>query len=933
MAFQITPGVEVERDTAGAVRSLQHVTVPYTPVGAVALNASSVAEVYLRDVASIYGFDPALLAALDTPPSDQIIAEATQLHLVGAQRALGATTVSYQQTHFGLPVWEAGFSVQLLNQPMRVVGSQATTHGQVAVKRPPDDAQCMPERITARSLQKLLPGGEKQEITAINGKRLWIYLYDAKRRTGREDNMPSVPLGHVPDRIHDGGHFVVTEVLFTMPLPKWPDLHWQALVEVETCAILYLRPLVEDVTGTVYLTDPPSATGDATITACSPASKLDPLRTDVSVDDLTAATPQGLTGSYVTIVDDSNPPKTPPTISSPATDFGYSAVDPNFAAVNAYYHVDELFRLIESFGYSPISTFFGGTTFPVPVYYFDETDVNAHTYPNGTNTGLGKLTFGYVQQSGGGFCPVGMAADWRITMHEFVHGMLADRIHNLRLGFAHNGGDGFGAIYMAPTSLAPDPGLTFPWVPAIPRRIDRSVALGWAWGGTQDDHDYNSEEILATTLFRIYRSTSGDSSYLPNRQFGSRYMLYVMTHAMASLPLATTTPTTATSYAQALINADAGAPAFQGVPGGTIGKVIRWSFEKQGLYQPAGAPTPVTTPGSPPAIDVYVNDAFNGEYPYVDSFWENVNIWNLLAPNPVTTPADHQTPIVGQTNYAYVLISNRGTQAASNITVFGYHCKPSAGLLWPDDWQAMTTPSINVSGPLAPNSSKLVGPFEWTPSEVGHECMLMVVSTSGDISNADAASGLPCATGPTPHWRLVPFDNNIGQRNVAPVAGGGGVQGLVASFGPRRFWLNNPYEGQEPVKLEVLIPVFLARRDWTVEFLNPGGAAFTLSGRGSREIVFRLRPGADFTVEDVHVAGSDTRIVVRAIIGGALVGGMTYQIDPTLKTPPPEHKPRKRPDCAEEARELLECLHVPTDEVCAVHIKRITVEIDLKSDC
>jgi len=107
------------------------------------------------------------------------------------------------------------------------------------------------------------------------------------------------------------------------------------------------------------------------------------------------------------------------------------------------------------------------------------------------------------------------------------------------------------------------------------------------------------------------------------------------------------------------------------VPGGAIGKVVRWAFEQQGLYQPTAAPTPVSTPGAPPDVDVYIDDGFAGQYNYLEDFWENTNIWNLLAPNPGTIPADHQTPIVGQTNYAYVNVSNRGTQPASRCA-----CRP-----------------------------------------------------------------------------------------------------------------------------------------------------------------------------------------------------------------------------------------------------------------
>src|SRR5262249_40225923 len=188
----------------------------------------------------------------------------------------------------------------------------------------------------------------------------------------------------------------------------------------------------------------------------------------------------------------------------------------------------------------------------------------AVTSLNATGNGFGSISCG-IEQSG---CPVGIAADWRIMMHEFVHGMLCDRIHSTTLGFAHNGGDGFGAIYMDPGSKAPDRGLTFPWVPIfcdpsnpdLLRRHDRGVTQGWAWGGPQElgsyGNEYIAEQILSTTLFRLYRSTGGDSQYPDKQTLASRYVLLVMTHAMASLPLATATPImTAESYAQALMNA------------------------------------------------------------------------------------------------------------------------------------------------------------------------------------------------------------------------------------------------------------------------------------------------------------------------------------------------------------------------------------------
>ncbi len=959
MAFIISKSVYIERDSSGAVRGLNHLGQPYGPLAAV-LNARKLGEAYLHDVAAYYGIDPAWLKALGQSPSDVIEDAGTELRFSRQDAITGTATVSFQQTHFGLPVWQAGFTVSMLTGPLRATASLSTLHAAIKIGKPKKDAKCLRGRIKPQQLAKILNVEPDKEEIVINAERMWVYRYDAAERlpsvpSGPQDRQggallaeeaPTLPLPPPDPSIVDGQHYVVTEVLFDLPLPeRFPRLHWRAFIEVNTCSVLYLRALIDFCTGSVYLTDPITATGDTTITACSPATTLDPLRSDVTLEGLIPASPQGLTGEYATAVGTATNPS--PTVTPPPCDFTYTVPSANFAAVCAYYHVDELFRLIKSFGYDPITNFFQNTAFPLPINFLNYPGVvNSFANPNAAGNGFGSIDCG-IEQSG---CPVGIAVDWRVTMHEFVHGMLDDRIHSGVLGFAHNGGDGFGAIYMDPGSKAPDPFLSFPWVPLLStssdptnlRRHDRPVATGWAWGGTQDDRNYQSEQILSTTLFRVYRSTGGSSPYFDKQQLASRYFLLVMTHAMASLPIASTTPITATSYAQALMNADAGlatpytTTVFGGmvsVPGGAIGKVIRWSFEKQGLYQPPGTPTPVTTPGAPPDVDVYINDGYYGEYAYLEDFWENINIWNLLAPNPSTTPADHQTPIVGQTNYAYVYISNRGTQPASNVVVSGYHCKPSAGLLWPDDWQAMTTPSITVPGSIAPGGTVLVGPFQWTPSTVGHECMLMVVSATGDLSNADSASGLPCAIGPTPHWRLVPFDNNIGQRNVAPVAGGGGLTGLMASFGPRHFWVNNPYSFEGRVKLDVMLPEWLTLRGWGFAFVNPGGSSFTLPARGSREVLLELKAGSDFSPSDVPRAPTESRIVVRAIVNGIPVGGMSYTIDPHLKSPPPEVPAKERKQCVEVAKKLLECMCLPVDEVKSARIKRVTLDIEMKDRC
>ena len=53
--------------------------------------------------------------------------------------------------------------------------------------------------------------------------------------------------------------------------------------------------------------------------------------------------------------------------------------------------------------------------------------------------------------------------------------------------------------------------------------------------------------------------------------------------------------------------------------------------------------------------------------------------------------------------------------------------------------------------------------------------MFFTVSATGDPCNIDGR-----VVGPIPEWRLVPHDNNIGQRNVAPVASG--IDGIKVSL-------------------------------------------------------------------------------------------------------------------------------------------------------
>jgi zinc metalloprotease ZmpB len=236
----------------------------------------------------------------------------------------------------------------------------------------------------------------------------------------------------------------------------------------------------------------------------------------------------------------------------------------------------------------------------------------------------------------------------------------------------------------------------------------------------------------------------------------------------------------------------------------------------------------------------------------------------------------------------------------------------------------MTTASRAVAS-LPPGGQTIVGPFEWRPSETGHECMLMSASAPGDLANNDAASGLPAATGPTPLWRLVPCDNNLGLRAVVPVPGGGHREELVAAFRDRRFWACNPFAHTAKLEIRAVLPAFLTSRGWAVQLDNPGGDSFSLGPRDSRAILPRLISGQDFTALEVQAA-APVAIEFVVLADGLVVGGLTYLLEADMRKPAEE---RVRHDHEEPSHEEHQGEHRHEEERRGDYPHRIRVDIDL----
>lgn len=926
-------GARLAIDDDGIVRSINHSDGYWLPADQ---GPRLAATEYLRSFASVLAVGESSVDRVQEPVSyTEPRAEGSSYRLGREKQEFDGATVEFVQTDLNVPVWRKGISVSVKLAPSRVVGSVNNTLTDVHAELPPesaieswqaafqsvaarpdivgetDSAPLPADRMVAEALG--IPAGPGGGVPAeddprgavadqlrVNRGRFYVYRYQQDERLERHHDLGDpasadlekddyglvLPVPPVPDTIRSGGDYLVAEVLFSLPLAGLSQLNWRAMIDVGSNAVLYLRALISGVNGLVFATDPLTSTGVLTNTADRPSAVLNPLRTDVALNNLNGpvAGTQSLSGSRVIVTDDIAPAIAPP--SQPAgTDFDYDTRTNNFAAVNAYYHADNFFSVIEGLGFQ-LGTYFDGTNFPVHVDHRASfgnpqgVEINAFCGGNSQGNGIGLVGYclGDLTDIGN---PIGRAVDKYVHWHEIGgHGILWDHVDSPNFGFAHSAGDGLAGMQNDPESQLrglPQRFVYAPFRAGLDRRMDRDVAAGWAWGGANDVGGYPSEQILATCHFRVYRSIGGDSDNLGLRRFAARFMTYLVVRAVGELTPATN-PGNAQLWCDRLIAVDKKDWTFEGLAGGAYHKVIRWSFEKQGLFQPAGAPQPVVAPGAPPEVDVYIDDGRGGEYPHQPVHWANPSIWNRNAPDGMP---GHQSAIAGATNYMYAKVKNRGTTDAVNVTVKGFHSLPGAGLTWPIDFTSMAP----AAGLVAPNvaaasaAEVTVGPFEWVPNvnAFGHDCVLMIASVPGDVSNTELLD--PGET--IAEWRLVPNDNNIAQRNVQLVPGGGGSEALVEALDERFFMAGNPFRRKATMTLQVDMPELLTKLGWKTRFPGVKKEGFTLRPRAKRKVVIELVPGESFTPEQVEEV-RDRDITIMLLADDIVLGGMTYRLDPDL---------------------------------------------------
>lgn len=972
-AYDLSLKATVTLDDSGQVRGINHLD-EYREIEH--LRGRAAATAYVRDIAGRLSIAPEALLSLEQPVSyTEPQAEEIKYRFSEEKVVFDSATYAYCQTFLNIPVWAAGVTTTIKQAPVRVVAATDTSAQGIDAKMPSKEAIARYRRLFATGEKvDTLPGrgiakqieavavvdsdllseilgkaamaskelDEKQATPRLIRGRFFVYRYDSGKRLADHPHPtakasvsaqlpmqdvdqplcgtpPTLPLPPVPKSIREGHWYVVAELVIRLPY-EGSRMNWRLLIEVETNTILYLRALTSGVNGLVFTYDPITSTGTTTNTPNQSNAVLNPFRDDVVLSNLNppVAGVQSLQGIWATLSEESGPTVAPPTRSA-GSDFDYNVRTNEFAAVNAYYHVDRFFQLVANLGFS-LATYFDGTAFPVEVDHRGLGNaINAQCIGDGDGIDFTQYA---LADAGDTANPIGIATDWRVILHELGgHGILYDHVGSANFGFSHSAGDSFAVIlndYLSEwhNGAGLDRFLLAPFVPAVPRRSDRTVASGWGWGGTNDVGGYLSEQILSTTMFRVYRAIGGDSTSVARREFAARCMAYLMLRAVGTLTPASN-PSSPAQFLSALVAVDALNWTSEGVFGGAYGKVFTWAFEKQNLNS-----------GAPPSVDVYIDDGRAGEYEYIPVHWATSTIWNRRNADGL---AGHEEPALGETNYAYVKIKNRGTSIANNVIVKGYHCKPSAGVLWPNDLQAMTTAQLSA-GTLQPNNSeeKTVGPFEWTPvtNVWGHDCILMIVSAAGDPSNVDNFT----AGEVVEDWRLVPNDNNVAQRNVTLVPGGGGLQGLMAGLHGKGFWVGNPGRTAATITVSVTLPSLLSRRGWRIALRGLPDDGIRLKAREQRLVTFEVQAGTPFTKAEA-MASNNRDIVVTATADGAIIGGMVYHVDPKLEMPFNERTSEdKKEGCRDKAGQLLDCLRLPGGKVKRVKVRKLVLDVEMEND-
>jgi hypothetical protein len=679
-----------------------------------------------------------------------------------------------------------------------------------------------------------------------------------------------------------------------------PLSSWRVLIDAMTGRLITVIDLAQYATGNAEVFDPNPivSSGDTTLRHTSAVATINAQRAAVTINRLDAPVAGNLRlhGSFVQMGELESPAVAEPV--DPAGNFSFSFDDNSFLDAMAYFHLDRFQNYVQTNLAMNNAANYSIKVDPQGLSGQD----NSHYVPGGSGTGSIAYGGGIVPVPASN--PVPDAADAMVVLHEYGHAIQ----DNVNPGF-NNGvegtGEGFGDFLAAvfyddkhanPTATR---GFMMSW--------DSEMGTG-SWGGRRydvnwlyGDANYNAAaatgdphttgQFWCSTTFELYRKLGGDSQYSSVKSAGRD--LTIRLHLMANFNV----PAAGATFSQMALQIEAADGNLGGwrYPNGLHKKVIYDTFRRRQV---------TSFPVLP--VDVYINDGRNGGYgsltgndlftekQFLDNYWSTQDLWVRVvqyandADQQAGDPGDHVEPPVNNTAYLYIRVKNKGASDSGPITVKAYHSDPTIGLVWPTDWTPTDTPSIAFAN-IPAGGKHVFGPFPWTPTHVGHECVFAIAECTND--HAVTQDLAPMTT--VAHSDLVPFDNNIAQRNLYPTAAKGKMI--------RGFWVSNPNFERSLVKLhfESTLP-----NGWTYHTNLATTEGIDLAPRDRRWVEVTIDQGTGPEITDF---ANPPAITISGSIGGKLIGGMSFYAAPPSAFP----APHKEPPCEVIKPSDLFCLNIP----------------------
>jgi Zn-dependent metalloprotease len=861
MAELIKPDSRVTRDSKNdAVRTLFNPSLESKPETRMAVKPSEpsasrdLAQNVLKENAELFNWKS------DLP----------DLHVQRVNESPDAQSIRFKQNYKGVPVDASEVVVNI-----RPDGSVQSVYNNYHYNIP---QELDPEKIkfNARQareiLEQLLNVYESYELSE---PALIVYMYrrvenhppkSPGKPTNKRKNFLSAicaqlseswPEGDLPK---EGQYFLAWDFTVTM---HNPDHAWRILIDAMTGRFIQAIDLFQYATGAgrVYDPNPVVTSGNTGLSSTTQVLILNSHTKAVVMDNLNPPDSEGnlhLDGSFAQVVE-FEPPTFPEPV-SPLGDFIFSIDNRNFLAAMTYFHVDRFQNYVQSELNINNAANYSISIDPQGLSGAD----NSHYFNK-------KIAFG----EGG----VPDAADAMVILHEYGHAIQDSSnpgFNNPVSGLGEGFGDFLAAVYYDDKHTSPE--------------VTRGHMMSWDgnptdnfWSGRRYDVDwlfdqpvYTNEtdnhitgQLWCATMFELYRKLGGDSSYAGVKKAARD--LSIRLHLMANFNVPAINAT-AQQMGQQIEAADSNLSGWRGLADGLHRKVIYATFCRRHLSSYINK-----------AVDIYVNNGLEGGYGslsgndlftenlWMDNYWSTQDIWVKTsayanaADQAAGGPEDHIEPPVGSTAFLYVRIKNQGTNSEGSgpVKVRAFHCAPGIGLIWPNDWIEMDESQVAQPANILPGVNKgiIVGPFKWIPEDVGHECVLVIAECDNDHA---VTQDLPTSAN-VEHSNLVPFDNNIAQRNLAPTSAKGRTL--------RGFYVQNPDHELRTVRLHFDSNLPEGWR-FQIDLENPELRLDPLDRHWVNMVIDQAEGNEVTNFDRLHT------LTVTGTIEDRVIGGMTFYIAP-----------------------------------------------------